>query len=287
MSTTSWIIFFICLFVFSLVLYKWKEIKAYFAKLFKSSNKKEKKSSKNKDKGENKNSSKLKSTEKQTRPVLKPPEEKKGEIKKEEVKDNSKNTVNEVKPIDYKLSTGTTKKTNTKELLNLKDDLDKEFEDIRKYLNMPEPINIKDAAVKKVSGNQVASPFSNNESFKTSVGSFSPYSANNFVKGVGRAGSTASDGKFPFNSRSGSNLNKNTFKSVEIGSKNNLPVSNFKPDLNYKNISQDLPYYNTKLNKNVENKVTIDGEEIDLNKLPLNIKRLIVSNILARKNYDD
>lgn len=291
MSTTSWIIFFVCLFVFALILYKWKNIKAYFSKLFKSSNKGEKKKKSSKKDGENGkgNTSKLKSSEKQTRPILKPPEESKAENKKEENKVNNGNVI-DVKPIEYKLSSTPAKKQDTKELLNLKNDLDKEFEDIRKYLNMPEPINLKTSGVKKVPGNQVASPFDNNDNFKANVGNFNPYSANSFVKGVGRAGSTASEGKFPYNSRSASreNISKNTYNSANIPSNKSLPVSNFKPTVDIKNINQDLPYSNAKLNKtSVENKVVIDGEELDLNKLPLNIKRLIVSNILARKNYDD
>lgn len=280
MSTTGWIIFFVCLFAFSLILYNFKKIKAYFSKIFKSSGKK--KSNKKKDK-ESKDSSKVKANTGQIRPILRPPEEKKTEDKKEDKQESKKESVENSapiqKPLEYKLDSSPAKAKEAKELMKLKTDLDKEFEDIRKYLNLPEPINIKN--VNKVPGVQTES--SKNVQSKSSPTGYLGSSSNDFVKGVGRAGSSANEGKFPYNSRSSFNSSETKLDNIEVSVEKDDTQLNFNSNKSFK---KPMPYsYAQK--KHIENKVTIDGEEIDLNKLPLNIKKLLISDILSRKNYDD
>lgn len=244
MSTTSWIIIFLCLFVFSVIAYNYKSLKAYFAKMFKPSKTKKEKNKKAK----KSNDAKVKPTENQIRPILKPPSNDEEKLKN----DNKQSKVEEPKALDYKFTPTVSTKKDAKDMMSIKTDLDKEFEEIRKYLDLPKPIG---QASKR---------------------------SDDFVKGVGRAGSKAREGDFPFNSR---------IAVDETASLNefNKPILNKSQPKNY--FEEELKARNaynksTKVSA-LENKIVIAGEEIDLNKLPLNIKRLLVSDILARKNYDD
>lgn len=229
----------ICLLVFinCLILLNFKKIKAFFIKL--SSNKKPKKAKVDKNEKVH-----FKPIESQFRPILKPPEEKKlltepkkeakpevkPEVKKEAVKIETTNNnigffqpqavrLNQTVPsISNQFTTGKTRTFKTKE------ELDKEFEDIKNFLDLPT---------------------TNTKKSSTNMFNLTP-----------------------------------TFTQPK-------PVTTYGSFMPKREVKQPTQNYSSYINNEVkENIVTIDGDEIDLNKLPLKLRKLLVSGILSRINYD-
>ncbi|MBQ3047716.1 MAG: hypothetical protein IJD48_01730 [Clostridia bacterium] len=258
MDTTLWIIIFSCLFVFSLIAYNFKKIKSFFSKLFKSSNNKKTKSS-NKKSAKSK-AIKLKATENQIRPLLKAPEEKPTNTKDKE----EKTKVEEQKAMDYKFKPVSPVKEEKKNLDDLKLELDKEFEEIRKYLDFPKSNNIKDVYSKRINPNL-------NINAKQNINS------NTFLNNSNKQGFYDAETQ-----------SLDTMMDIEKKMRNNRkPALLNSPKSEYENeLRKRSIYHKDSSLKTLENKVMIDGEEIDLNKLPLNIKKLLISNILSKKNYD-
>lgn len=350
MNITLIIIIFLIMFTASLILLNLNKIKEYFAKFKKSKKKKSGKGKGKKDK--NGKNVKLQKSPTQTRPVVKPPEEKKPEDKEEQNKDdNNTDKTSEYKnPIKPVMSTPVTPTTNTlnnpysafegskfnKTPTNtLKDDLDKEFDEIRRYINnSPTSQPVKQAPRPSFFGpsmsNMQPSQFKNNpinsssfiqpnrqnpygvynqNSYPNNINSkINPFMQNSFPQKQSPMYNAEWQSNFPTNFNGGA-INNMTYPPSISANRNsnsmlNIPkVNPFAQKPNNFNINNNLitpPKSETKIpvnafeslnldamSGNTTAKVKIDDDEIDLNKLSPKVKKLIISNILARKNFDD
>ena len=233
----------ICLLVFftSLILLNFGKIKNFFVGL----------TLKHKSKKEGNKLRKVKVNENQFRPILKPPEAKLLNEPKE-VKENgnnydNNNKVNEKTLFNNNTSGKTPKfsdlntitldkdnlgvssryKTNNNEpKFKNKEELDKEFDEIRKFLDLP---------TKKTDQSK---NFNGDRPFVTNLENVSFVKNNNGIK-----------------------LDSN------------------------KDFAQNVnPYF--KYNSEEENIVKVDGDEIDLNKLPPKLRKFLIANIFERKSFD-
>lgn len=351
MNITLIIIILLTFFMLSLILLNLKKIKEFFAKFKKS---KKKKNSKGKGKkGKDGKNVKLQKSPTQTRPVVKPAEEKKPEVleeqNKEDLSSGNKEIYKEpIKPIVASSGVPSVNSNNSysnaivgskfnKAPNTLKDDLDKEFDEIRRFIDSSPNTN----AAKKTSRPSFFDSSTSNSQFKNSMPNSSQFIQANRPNPYGLYNQNAFNPN-PFNQNVNSNVNpfmQNGFVQNKPPMFNNSMSLNHPTDLHgttlnntgflpnitankNPNITLNPPSINPFVQKtnnfninnnfampkkdktnmpanafnsfNLDNmsenstaKVIIDDDEIDLNKLSPRVKKLIISNILARKNFDD
>ncbi len=192
-----------------------------------------------------------KSSQTQLRPVVKPPQ-----IKFEEKKEDNEPTIEEeIEDIDNKLSSTTPIKINkdiesdfvapnsirlveNPNRAKAMSDLDKEFEEIRKFLEIPSE---KEAKPARKFSDFVVQP--------------------------------------------AANKNKKNYDEIDY---DDYIMGGEKPTFSNKNtISKDNNIKQKSKSVNTQSFVEVDGEKVDLNKLPTNLKKILISNVLSRKNFDD
>lgn len=194
-----------------------------------------------------------KSSQAQLRPVVKPPEIKYEEKNKDENKEveieeeiddfDEKSAKTGVVNIDKNIE-GEVFDPSQIRLLNKPDrakaisDLDKEFEEIRKFLEIP------------------------NEKSSTPAKKFSDFVVN-------------------------PNKGKRTKNYDEIDYNDYIMGNEKSTSGNKKAVNKDNSFIQKSKTGNNHSFVEIDGEKIDLNKLPTNLKKILISNVLSRKNFDD
>lgn len=350
MDITTIIVVLLVVFITSLILLNLKKIKTFFAKFKKS---KKKKSGKGKDKkgGESKNL-KLQKSPTQIRPILKPPEAKKPDEKKEEganaqQQEKKEEYTGDVKPIAGQLqnSASNANQPNVSTPSNYfsgskfnmvpkstKEDLDKEFDEIRKFIGQSSSSASSTSAVRPSffgGNNNLQSGFKPAPAFQQNGQNFiKPSYPNAFPQNMNNAANPFVSNPYsqtlpaPFKGfqnghyngpqvgvqpKSFNSANSQQFmaNNVPVGALNPSSINSFGQNTAntgaYKSLTNNnIGPVNAKTSQNVYNsfnfndgegygsaKVKIDDDEIDLNKLSPNVKKLIISNILARKNFDD
>ena len=233
MPYTTLIIVSLIVFLFCLAMLNFSKIKLFFLSL--KYNKKPKKK-------KEKEKIKVKPTENQIRPVLKPPEERKllnntqiegkkqetSVMKKEEnFEPNTQKNVSLTQ--DNLLNFPSRYTTNSNRKFKTKEELDKEFEEIRNFLDLP---NVNNKKVNSTTNKTIAMP------------------------------------RVTLNEPSFIKQNENAIK--------------FDENKNF--LGNTKPYDNG--NNEEKNIIKIDGDEIDLNKLPINLRKLLILDVLSRKNFD-
>ena len=250
MPYTLLIVVSILVFLTCLVILNFDKIKQFFSnlKIFKKP-KKEKKS--------NGKSNKLKPVETQFRPVLKPPEEHK--------------LLNEPKKQEQSQQVVATNEENFGGL-NLKG--------APVTLSQPKPAEF---------SNMFSS---NNRKFKTQEELDKEFDdIKNFLNlPINNKKPETKKGFFTIDNKNNDNLllNKNSIKTNfnEDDDDFDFDISNLKAKNSEKKHVDDKYENILGANKNTRNIIKVDGDDIDLNKLPYKIRSLLIANILNRKNFD-
>lgn len=337
MTLNGIILFFIVLLIVSVFILFFPKIKSLFLKCFKNNKKNSKKGKKNSSKAKGNTKLKPSNAAKNIRPVLKPAnsEKEKEDLKLLEAqKENKQLDYTATPALDFKYS-GTkrpgmgfnntnsdflrspVKPLNTLPRQRTEEDVRRDFEDIKNFLDMP-----------TTNSN---SSLNNRPSFNNNINSRPSFFGNTNLPNVNRTGGTGYNGFLPANTinanrmgnRQGFSNNKidpsifnededdyidyrslrrDNFNSPNI-TRNNIPNINRTPMpvgpmvTNNKYSRPQLPAYDnfSYVNKdnlkiptknNSENIVKYDDVDIDLNKLSPKLKRLIIANILKRKDFD-
>ena len=335
MTINGIIIFFIVLLVVSVFILLFPKIKTLFSKCSKNKKSKGKKKSSN-----SKGNSKLKPSNaaKNIRPILKPAnsEKEKEDLKLlENQKENKQLDYTPTQALDFKYSG--TKRPNmgfnnsnsdflrspVKPISPLPrqrtdEDVRRDFEDIKNFLDMPTSNNnatLNNRPVFNNNFNNRPSFFNNTNLPNTNrVGGgvnyngFTPLNSSNFNR-MGNRQMMPNNKIDPsiFNDEESDYFDYRSLRRDNINSpnitRNNLPNINKSPMLvgpmvtNNKYSRPQAPVYNdaSLINRNefklppknnFENIVKYDDVDIDLNKLSPKLKRLIISNILKRKDFD-
>ncbi len=183
----------------------------------------------------------------------------------------------------------------------LKRDVKKQFDDIKNFLDLPENQEaIKQKGV-SYNGNSFNTVDKVDDSFfKNPENGFTNYGRGNIPTGAKSNSSIVNN----------YNNSKNNFNNITNNNINTTHlVNNQQPFVNYAggevmqtntkyarkssnqfgmpafNLSENELSYASKMNENNDS-LTLEQENIDLNKLPNNLKKMIIQNILDRKDYD-
>lgn len=316
MPINTIIIILVVVFSVSLFLFFLPKIKDFFSKMIaetksgkNNQNNKKKKNNKGKKKG--KESDKVKSSKAVTefRPVVKPPDKEKAKaeakdieskqsvVKKDEKsKDDKKLNEPQQKSLDFKYSSKptvanispkpATYSSTTIKPKPTKEELDKEFEDIRNFLDLPEnkkggnlQQKYNETKIAKEAG--LENPFKNIKRIDASLfnepsSHYADYRedpSSLFINNVSKTNTMRTNTKYtkpvPY---SGFNANlKPTPKPITYKiDRTPVDIKSMKRNLNYDN----------------DDFLNFEEENIDLNKLSPRLKRLIITNILNRKKFD-
>ena len=308
MNLTLIIVLCVTVFLVSLVLLYLPKIIKFFKKF--SSKKKSKKK-------KNKKDDKIKASKvvEQIRPVVKPKDEKKA---KEETKDieskkqgTKKLNAPEQKAIDFKYSANKKKslvesideydKNNAKPTKNKEDynpynittgkgnplnrDIKKEFEDIRKFLDLPENQTGGNLQKKyeQTKTPKINSPLDFSNSKRIDASLFNEPSSH-------YADYRNTNNTLNYNNNENLNVMRTNTKYSKpvpyepVVNNNNGPIKGYTYKIDRK--KSFLPTINKDLNYDKDEYLNFEEENIDLNKLSPKLKRMIITNILKRKNFD-
>ena len=282
MNEVQILIMLIVIFVVSLFILFFPKIKAFFCKLFKISSKGKKKKGK-KTKGKIKPSV----TQQTIRPIVKPPKEY-GEVKLLEHSEVEKLPEPQQKVLEYKY-------TNRKPVTKLVDEYEqgmsggrtqevrtteekkKEFDEIKNFLKLPEGFNNNTSAAKASSSSYKYSADSSKID-PSLFGAQESYMMNYKPKASAPVTSVPTK-----QMRTQTKYSKPV--SFDYGYKNNNGDFDITKKPNF--TKQELDNINARQTKALSsNYMNLKDDGIDLNKLPPNLKRFIINNILARKNFD-
>lgn len=306
MNLTLIIVLCVTIFLVSLVLLYLPKIIKFFKKV--SSKKKSKKKKKKKQDDKVKASKVVE----QIRPVVKPKDEKKAKEETKDIESKKKGTKSlnapEQKAIDFKYSANRKKslvesideydKNNTKATKKdnynpysittgkgnpLNRDIKKEFEDIRKFLDLPENQTGGNLQKKyeQTKSPKINSPLDFSKSKKIDASLFNEPSSHY---------ADYRDKKNPisFNDENLSVMRTNTKYSKPVPYEpvveDNGPIKGYTYKIDRK--KSFLPTVNKNLNYDNDEYLNFEEENIDLNKLSPKLKRMIITNILKRKNFD-